>query len=57
VHSSDVPYGGSARVRTRSTGAEVRRSDGDVVGWVDDHHYLVRTEGPSGWSSSDPEVC
>jgi hypothetical protein len=45
VHSSDVFYGGSTRVLTLSTGAEVRRSAGDVVGWLDDRHYLVRTGG------------
>ena len=28
---------------TLATGAEVGRSDGDVVGWLDDRHYLVRT--------------
>jgi len=44
VHS-DVAYGGSTRVLTLSTAAEVRRSDGDVVGWLDDGHYLVRTGG------------
>lgn len=45
VHSSDVFYGGSTRVLTLSTGAEVRRSDGDVVGWLDDRRYLVRAGG------------
>lgn len=45
VRSSDVPYGGSTRVLTLSTGAEVRRSDGDAVGWLDDGHYLLRTGG------------
>jgi hypothetical protein len=45
VYSSDVFYGGSTRVLSLSTGAEVRRSDGDVVGWLDDGHYLVRTGG------------
>ncbi len=45
VRSSDVSYGGSTRVLTLSTGAEVRRSDGDAVGWLDDGHYLLRAGG------------
>jgi hypothetical protein len=45
VHSSDVFYGGSTRVLTLATGAEVGRSDGDVVGWLDDRHYVVRAGG------------
>jgi hypothetical protein len=47
VHS-DVAYGGSTRVLTLSTGTEVSRSDGDAVGWLDDHRYLVRTGGSVG---------
>lgn len=32
-------------VLTLSTGAEVGRSDGEVVGWLDDRRYVVRTGG------------
>ena len=45
MHSSDVFYGGSTRVLTLASGAEVGRSDGDAVGWVDDRHYVVRNGG------------
>jgi hypothetical protein len=45
VHSSDVPSGGSTRVLTVAAGAEVSRSDGDVVGWLDDRHYVARAGG------------
>jgi site-specific recombinase XerC len=45
VHSSDVLSGRSTRVLTVATGAEVSRSDGDVVGWLDDRHYVARAGG------------
>lgn len=46
VQTTDAFYGGSTRVLTLATGAEVARSDGDPVGWLDDGRYVVRS-GPS----------